>query len=51
LLTRSFGQRAVECRDTFTVPRVAQAAGRIYREKLGLETGQCQLPVARSALH
>jgi hypothetical protein len=37
LLTRSFGQRDVKGRDAFTVPRGAQAAGRIYREKSGLE--------------
>jgi hypothetical protein len=30
LLTRSFGQRLMKGCDTFTVPRRAQAAGRIY---------------------
>jgi hypothetical protein len=29
LLTRSFGQKAMEGHDTFTVPQKAQAAGRI----------------------
>jgi hypothetical protein len=33
LLIRSFGQRAMKGRDTFTVPRRAQAAGRIYPQE------------------
>ena|ERR1700722_7184635 len=45
-LTRSFGQRVLKGCDTFTVPRGALAAGRIYREKTGSRLGHCQSSVA-----
>jgi len=39
LLTRSFGQRVMKDCDTFTVPRRAQAAGRIHPAKRCADAG------------
>jgi hypothetical protein len=47
LLTRSFGQRAMKGCDTFTVPRRAQAAGRIYPREMWPTAGAVSITLSR----